>query len=170
MHEVKASLQQLVVSDAWGEWNQKSSHEMEGEKVHDILTSATFWKGVKELLVVSESIVCLLRQCDKGVPIVGKVYYAMFLIGEELGALKEGTNEQHPGVKLSAVKYEQINWLWRKRWEYLHSDMHSAGFVLEPEFQSVEYGQDQNAEVMQGFLNILEKLIPDADDQAKALQ
>jgi hypothetical protein len=42
MHEVKASLQQLVVSDAWGEWNQKSSHETEGEEVHDILTSAAF--------------------------------------------------------------------------------------------------------------------------------
>jgi hypothetical protein len=107
MHEVKASLQQLVVSDAWGEWNQKSSHEMEGEEVHDILTSVAFWKGVKEFLVVSKSIVCLLRrQCDKGVPIVGKVYYAMFLIGEELGALKEGTIEQHPGVKLSTVTYE----------------------------------------------------------------
>jgi hypothetical protein len=170
MHEVKASLQQLVVSDAWGEWNQKSSHEMEGEEVHDILTSAAFWKGVKELLAVSESIVCLLCQCDKGVLVVGKVYYAMFLISEELGALKEGTSEQHPGVKLSAVKYEQISWLWRKRWEYLHSDMHSAGFVLEPEFQSAEYGQDQNVEVMQGFLNILEKLVPDADDQAKVLQ
>ncbi len=76
--------------------------------MHDILTSAMFWKGVKELLVVSESIVCLLRQCDKGVPVVGKVYYAMFFIGEELGAVKEGTSEQHPGVKLSAVKYEQI--------------------------------------------------------------
>jgi hypothetical protein len=170
MHEVKASLQQLVVNDAWGEWNQKSSHEMEGEEVHNILTSAAFWKGVKELLAVSESIVCLLRQCDKGVPVVEKVYYAMFLIGEELGALKERTNEQHPGVKLSDVKYEQISWLWRKRWEYLHSDMPSAGFVLEPEFQSAEYGQDQNAEVMQGFLNILEKLVLNADDQAKALQ
>jgi hypothetical protein len=169
MHEVKASLQQLVVSNAWGEWNQKSSHEMEGEEVHDILTSAAFWKGVKELLAVSESIVCLLCQCDKGVPVMGKVYYAMFLIGEELGALKEGTSEQHPGVKLSAVKYEQISSLWRKRWEYLHSDMHSAGFVLEPEFQSAEYGQDQNVEVMQGFLNILEKLVPDVDDQAKVL-
>jgi len=48
--------------------------------------------------------------------------------------------------------------------------MHSAGFVLEPEFQSAEYGQDQNLEVKQGFLNILEKLVPDAHDQAKALQ
>jgi hypothetical protein len=106
MHEVKASLEQLVVSDAWGEWNQKSSHETKGEEVHDILTSAAFWKGVKELLAVLESIVCLLRQCDKGVPVVGKVYYAMFFIAEELGVLKEGTSEHHPGVKLFAVKYE----------------------------------------------------------------
>jgi hypothetical protein len=29
--------------------------------VHDILTSVAFWKGVKELLVVSKSVVCLLR-------------------------------------------------------------------------------------------------------------
>jgi hypothetical protein len=94
----------------------------------------------------------------------------MFLIGEELEALKEGTSKQHPGVKLSAVKYEQISWPWRKHWEYLHSDMHSARFVLEPEFQSAEYGQDQNTEVMQGFLNILEKLVPDVDNQTKALQ
>jgi hypothetical protein len=79
---------------------------MEGEEAHDILTSAMFWKGVKELLAVSELIVYLLCQCDKGVPIMGKVYYAMFLIREELGALKEGTSEHHPGVKLSAVKYE----------------------------------------------------------------
>jgi hypothetical protein len=50
-----------VVSDAWGEWNQKSLHEMEGEEVQDILTSTAFWKGVKELLAVSESIVYLLR-------------------------------------------------------------------------------------------------------------
>jgi hypothetical protein len=48
---------------------------MEGEEVHNILTSVAFWKGVKELLAVSESIVYLLRQCDKGVPIVGKVYH-----------------------------------------------------------------------------------------------
>ncbi len=48
--------------------------------------------------------------------------------------------------------------------------MHSTEFVLEPEFQSAEYGQDQNAEVMQRFLNILEKFVPDANDQAKALQ
>ncbi len=93
MHEVKASLQQLMVSDVWGEWNQKLLHEMEGEEVHDILTSAAFWKGVKELLAISKSIVYLLCQCDKGVPVAGKVYYAMFLIGEELGALKEGTSE-----------------------------------------------------------------------------
>jgi hypothetical protein len=73
-------------------------------------------------------------------------------------------------VKLSAVKYEHINWLWCKRWEYLHSDMHSAGFVLESEFQLAKYGEDQNAEVMQGFLNILDKLVPNADDQTKVLQ
>jgi hypothetical protein len=34
---------------------------MEGEEVDDILTFAAFWKGVKELLAILESIVYLLR-------------------------------------------------------------------------------------------------------------
>jgi hypothetical protein len=112
MQEVKVALQQLVVGDAWREWNEKSSHEMEGEEVHDILTSAAFWKGIKEVLAVSESIVCLLRQCDKGIPIVGKVYYAMFLIGEELRALREGTSEEHPALRLSAARQKPCS-SWR---------------------------------------------------------
>jgi hypothetical protein len=97
MHEVKASLQQLVVNDAWGEWNQKSSHEMEGEEVHDILTFAAFWKGVKELLVVSESIVCLLHQCDKGVPVVGKVLLCHVLDWRGAGGAQRGNERATSG-------------------------------------------------------------------------
>ena len=30
----------------------------------------------------------------------------------------------------------------KKRWEYLHSDIHSAGFCLDPEFWHIELNQE----------------------------
>lgn len=84
---------------------------------------------------------------------MGKVYYAMYDLGEKLKALP-----------LSAAKIKDVESLWRARWEMLHSDLHSAGFVLDPEFQS--FDQNANEEVMEGFFNIVEKLHPNKDEQA----
>lgn len=170
LQEVKEALQQLVVSGEWTGWNEKSSHQETGEEVRDSLVSAALWKGIRELLAVSEGMVRLMRECDRGVPILGKVYVAMFNVGEELKQLKNGSSEAHPQVELTAQKYEQVNAIWRKRWEMLHSDMHSAGYVLDPEYQSPDNGQHTNVEVMNGFHNIVEKLLPDVDEQVKAIE
>ena len=47
---------------------------------------------------------------------------------------------------------------WRNRWNFLHSDIHAAGYVLDPEFWSHDH--NSNSEVMDGFINIVEKLLP----------
>ena len=169
MQKVKAALQQVVVSVDWAQWNERSSHEAEGDEVKDTVLRSSFWKSVKEIIATCEATVVLLRQCDKGIPIVGKIYYSMYLVGQELVALKNGTLEGHDGVRISAAKFDQVHSLWEKRWNMLHSDMHAAGFVLDPEFQHSDYGQATNAEVNTGFLNILEKFLPDVQDQVKAL-
>jgi hypothetical protein len=52
----------------------------------------------------------------------------------------------------------------------LHSDMHAAGYVFDPEYQSPDNGQHSNVEVMRGFQNIVEKLLPDVEDQVKAIE
>jgi hypothetical protein len=57
-----------------------------------------------------------------------------------------------------------VHAIWEKRWEMLHIDMHAAGYVLDPEYQSPDNGQHSNVEVMRGFHNIVEKLLPDVED------
>jgi hypothetical protein len=52
----------------------------------------------------------------------------------------------------------------------LHSDMHAAGYVLDPKYPSPDNGQHSNVEVMRGFHNIVEKLLPDVEDQVKAIE
>jgi hypothetical protein len=52
----------------------------------------------------------------------------------------------------------------------LHSDIHVARYVLDPEYQSPNNGQHSNVEVMRGFHNIVEKLLPDVEDHVKAIE
>ena len=53
----------------------------------------------------------------------------------------------------------------------LHTDMHSAGFVVDPEYNFEVYSQESNGEAMSGFWNILEKHYPDCVEmQSLALQ
>jgi hypothetical protein len=52
----------------------------------------------------------------------------------------------------------------------LHSDMHAAGYVLDPEYQSPDNRQHSNVEVMRGFHNIVEKLLPDVENQVKSIE
>jgi hypothetical protein len=164
MLEVREVLQELVVGREWREWNGKSNHSDDGDKVRDCVLRSGFWKNLEEVLALTKGTVALLRECNRGVPIARKVYVAMFNCGQELEALRDGTSEYCPGIKVSAQKYAQVHAIWEKRWEMLHGDMHAAGYVLDSEYQSPDNGQHSNVEVMRGFHNIVEKLLPDVED------
>jgi hypothetical protein len=57
---------------------------------------------------------------------------------------------------LPAAKRNEVLGLLRNRWEFMHSHMHSAGFVVDPEYQ--DSMQHTNEEVMEGFYIIVGKL------------
>jgi len=134
MLEVREALQELVVGREWREWNGKSNHSDHGDEVRDCVLRSGFWKNLEEVLALTKGMVAVLRECDRGVPIAGKVYVAMFNCGHELEALRDGTSEYCPGIKVFAQKYAHVYAIWEKRWEMLHSDMHAAGYVLDPEY------------------------------------
>jgi hypothetical protein len=164
MPEVREALQELVVGREWREWNGKSNHSDDEDEVRDSVLRSGFCKNLEEVLALTKGTVALLRECDRGVLIAGKVYVAMFNCREELEALRDGTSEYCPGIKVSAQKYAQVHAIWEKRWEMLHSDMHAAGYVLDREYQSPDNEQHSNVEVMRGFHNIVEKLLLDVVD------
>ncbi len=138
--------------------------------MRDCVFRSGFWKNLEEVLALTKGTVALLQECDRGVPIARKVYVGMFNCGQELEALRDGTSEYYPGIKVSTQKYAQVHAIWEKRWEMLHSDMHVAGYVLDLEYQSLDNGQLSNVEVMRGFHNIVEKLLPNIEDHVKAIE
>ena len=77
----------------------------------------------------------LLREADKDVPCVGKVYHRCFALMEEVEALS-----------ITAAHKKELKQLIRTRWDMLHSPMHAAGYALDPEFQLHEH--NKNVEVL----------------------
>jgi hypothetical protein len=100
MLEVREALQELVVGREWREWNRKFNHSDDGDEVRDCVLRSEFWKNLEKVLALTKGMVALLRECDRRVPIAGEVYVAMFNCGQELEALRDGTSEYCPGIKV----------------------------------------------------------------------
>ena len=72
-------------------------------------------------------VVKLLRLMDGEKPAMGKVYDRMFMIGQKI-------DDRNFAWKSAAAK------IYAVRWEYLHSEMHAAGYALDPEFMTMASG------------------------------
>eukprot|EP00955_Chlamydomonas_euryale_P007617 80757-Chlamydomonas_euryale.AAC.1 len=57
-----------------------------------------------------------------------------------------------------------------RRWEMLHSPLHAAGLLLDPEFQQHNYdGRDvTSVEVRDGMKNVLMRMLPDMEARGNA--
>ena len=95
----------------------------------------------------------LLRLVDGDVPVIGKLYYRMFEIQEKIN------NNQ----SLTVPQRQEIYEPFVSRWTMLHTNMHAAGFLLDPEY--VNMAQHANQEVMTGFYELVEKMFPDTQQQ-----
>jgi hypothetical protein len=139
MLKVREALQKLVVGREWREWNRKSNHSNDKDEVRDCLAERILEEPGRGASI-DKGDGGFAAGVRSGVPIAGKVYEAMFNCGQKLEATRDGTLEYCPRIKVSAQKYAQVHAIWEKRWEMLHSDMHAAGYVLDPEYQSPDNG------------------------------
>lgn len=102
---------------------------------------------VSVLRIVSP-IIKFLRLTDGNTPVIGKVYDRMFLIDQKL---QQWVTERIVPWASAALD------IHRKRWEYLHSEMHApVGYVLDPEFLCT--AGDIDSATQDGINNVIEKL------------
>lgn len=168
---VKNDLQEVVVSAEYKDWVEKErkragkktvapaetedndeteedsfdvAHGVDAVKAC-ILDENGFWKVVRDYLQISTPIVQLLRLCDGNQrPAMGKVYDRMFCVSER-------------------IKKSEVDWMKDEaaefvanRWEYMHSPMHSAGYVLDPEFLNIE--DEHDSATQDGLFEIIRKI------------
>jgi len=158
LYTAKDSLQETVTSREYKIWLSDAVYKKKGETVTSAILNENFWSSVKLVTDLCEPIIKLLRLADGNVPCIGKIYWKMYQINQYL--------ERY---EISSEQKTEINKLFMKRWKMLHTDLHAAGFVLDPEYCNL--AQHQNEVVNTGFHNIIEKIFSDnIQSQVKAVQ
>lgn len=154
MLRLKAELKYIVDLPEYGKQDfrkKRGADDADGDDDTDgeggvraiLLDEAGFWAPLVDSLKVMTPVVKLLRLCDGEKPAMGKVYDRMFLLQERV-------------KKMSVSWAKDAARIIASRWEYLHSDMHAAGYAFDPEF--IENVKDWDTAVSSGVLEVIERL------------
>ncbi|KAK8477885.1 hypothetical protein V6N11_031007 [Hibiscus sabdariffa] len=134
----------------WGQ--QKSGPAYEAKK---IVLGKDFWKKATDIIKVYEPLVKVLRLVDSDEkPTMGFIYEA---IDRAKRAIKENCRY--------STEYERII---DNRWNFMHSDLHSAGYFLNPQLQfGVEHSANVLSETLEGTRSVIERMEPSIDMQIR---
>lgn len=158
--ELQSSLQAAVVDPEYVKQGYKDEddsreegngetyvRENKGGTTKRLILDDSFWSRIKQHVRATKPIFKLLRRHDSSAPTVGKAYHGWFQLKEDLASCPELS--QLPYKKEIEVNIDQ-------RWAYGHSEFAAAAYVVDPEFH--RHDQAKNSEVMEGFMNTVEKL------------
>ncbi|GAQ91180.1 hypothetical protein KFL_007390040 [Klebsormidium nitens] len=157
--EVKDSLRATVGHPDWTSWAaaQAPATRALAEDIQELVFTAAFWKEASEIAQLSIPIVKVLRLADCPAPTSGKMYKAF-----------ERCREEIEGLDVNATKKRRVLDIFEERRKFVLSDLLIAGYVLDPEFRKEDHFA--KPEVAQGFVRMLEKLVPDRAERARVVQ
>lgn len=151
--ELKDVLQEVIVSRQYKAWIQKKSYKTRSEEIMKLILSNDFWKKCQLYMEINEPVYELLRLIDGNCPAVGKIYFRMFQIQEKINAFSD----------ISVSQRSELYQRFISRWSMLHTSLHAAGFLLDPEYLGM--AQNTNEEVMTGFYQLVEQMFTDTNVQ-----
>jgi Protein of unknown function (DUF 659)/hAT family C-terminal dimerisation region len=105
----------------------------------EIVCSVAFWEDVRSALEVFKPIFVLLKLFDSNYCVTGKVYIRCFNVLSEIQKVKSRPAHQ----------IEEVCNIFRTRWDQLHSRLHAAAYILDPEYKFEPW--IDNYEIMDGF-------------------
>ncbi|KAF1891319.1 hypothetical protein Lal_00016950 [Lupinus albus] len=153
----KQGLKQMFNSEDFKKskfYKQKNGPALEARK---IVLDHEFWSRATDILKVFEPIVKVLRLVDDDTK-------------PTMSFLYEAIDRGKQSIQKHCRCHSQYNDVIDRRWKFMHSDLHSAGYFLNPQFQyGVEHGTDVYKETFDGTSNVIMKLERSIDKQIKAL-
>ena len=128
-----------------------------------------FWTSVRQVLDFTKPIYHMIWFADTDKPVIGEVYEQM---DNMLGQIKDIVHNKDPDL------YKMIHDFVCVRWNKLNLPLYCLAYILTPKYYSTSWlGQPApgggirtkphlDPEVTSGYLQALEKLIPDREECA----
>lgn len=142
MVQVRPCLRALVSDPEWEEWvtEVKRKTRPRAAAARRTIRSKSVAALTTKLLAATKPIISLLRMADSNVPCTGKVYYMMSALHESLIDIGLDTDMEFAIEEIIA-----------ERWEFLHNDVYSAAYALDPEYLFAGHEFQKLQEVMDGL-------------------
>eukprot|EP00253_Pinus_taeda_P035010 PITA_35010 len=135
----------------------KHSKTLEGIEIVALVFNDGFWKDAEEIIVVTKSLVRVLRMVDGDKPAMGYIYEAMDIAKE---AIKRRYGDDE-------TKYMPLWDIIDARWDrQLHSPLHAAGYFLNPQYFYDKSRFNEDGEVGRGLMTCMERCFPDPEHQS----
>ncbi|XP_019241117.1 PREDICTED: uncharacterized protein LOC109221109, partial [Nicotiana attenuata] len=159
MYEQKSNLKKLFVSDEYT--SSAYGREARGRESADIILSPSFWNNVVHPLKIGGPLVKVFRLAD------GEQRPPMGYLYETIDRAKEAIQASFSDQR----KYKRVFEIIDKRWDSkLHSPLHAAGLVLNPElFYANEERILRDEPLWNGYYECIEKLIPQESENHRAI-
>ena len=148
---LKDALQSVVRVETYKAWERGLKGE-EKEKATNIrahIDDAEAWAELAALVKALTPVYKLLRLVDGYTPTVGKIYYKSLRIQQEFEQLVESSDA--PEWAQQVLDY------WTDAWGYLHCDLHSLGYVLDPEYH--QHSQNCSQGVWSEAINCAHRML-----------
>ncbi|KAI5429081.1 hypothetical protein KIW84_033901 [Lathyrus oleraceus] len=87
-----------------------------------------------------------------------------------MGFIYESIDRSKQAIQQNSRYHSKYSDIIYKRWKFMHSDLHSVGYFLNPQFQcGIEHGKVVYKETFNGTTNVIMKIERNMDAQIKAL-
>lgn len=141
LEELREPIERLATDPIWATCVAKCpDHNVPSLK--DDIFKGNFWDDVGLVCKIMKPLYGLMILVDGNMPCAGKVYYHMYDCKQQLAETLEGSGLRKQTIQRLQQKFDE-------RWDFLHTDIHAVGYILDPEFQS--HAWMENAEVTGGF-------------------
>jgi len=127
---LKSCLRQAAASSDYVKWEKSltdADEKARATSVREILADNTRFELLADVVQALTPVYRFLRLVDGYTPAVGKVYAKALAIDEHFSRLKDARADSW---------CSELHNFWIRDWGYMHVDMHSLGYCVDPEFHS----------------------------------
>lgn len=142
--ELKQTLQELVGSDKWKQWNNLTTSSEDNNDIEATVLDEEFWDRAHLFLQLFEPFVKLLSILNIHKFMLGDVFFWRFKALEAVRS--RGVDD---------ILHSQLEALIERKWEVLFSPLHAAGYMLNPKYFG--RGQTKDKTVMLGWKATLDR-------------
>ncbi|KAL4190173.1 hypothetical protein AMTRI_Chr07g23310 [Amborella trichopoda] len=145
----------MFASEQWSQ--RKWSKHKDGRKAEKVILNTSFWSQIIIAWEVACLLVRVLRLVDGDAkPAMGYIHEAMTSARTEIKDILK----DHENIRKAILE------IIDRRWDtQLHRHLHSTGYFINPSLHYKHPSIESYRVINGGFLDVLERLVPDKDIQ-----